>query len=236
MIWIGFRGAGGGLRPSAPTAWLAIGGGLPARLSDRPQHRGLGRHRRRLRRGDRRRPHHPRPDRLGPASVPLRQSLRRHLRPVQLLRLRPVRARASVARHLGRPPRRPRRRDLLRPGHGRRAVRAWDVGSARESPRRHPRLRLGRLPVHRLRAPVQLERHPDRGPARLGPGRLQLADQTRRPAGSCDAREVRSAGARPPVRRGSARLSRSPRPRPAPATLAVAPGPCSRSPSLGASP
>jgi Glycosyltransferase family 87 len=25
MIWVGFRGAGGGLRPSAPTAWLAIG-------------------------------------------------------------------------------------------------------------------------------------------------------------------------------------------------------------------
>ena len=38
---------------------------LPARLSDRAQHRRLGRHRRRLRRGDRRRPHHPRPDRLG---------------------------------------------------------------------------------------------------------------------------------------------------------------------------
>jgi hypothetical protein len=26
MIWVGFRGAGQGLRPSAPTAWLAIGG------------------------------------------------------------------------------------------------------------------------------------------------------------------------------------------------------------------
>jgi hypothetical protein len=26
MIWVGFRGAGDGLRPSAPTAWLAIGG------------------------------------------------------------------------------------------------------------------------------------------------------------------------------------------------------------------
>jgi hypothetical protein len=26
MIWIGLRGPGGGLRPSAPTAWLAIGG------------------------------------------------------------------------------------------------------------------------------------------------------------------------------------------------------------------
>jgi hypothetical protein len=26
MIWVGLRGAGGGLRPSAPTAWLAIGG------------------------------------------------------------------------------------------------------------------------------------------------------------------------------------------------------------------
>ena len=26
MIWVGFRGAGAGLRPSAPTAWLAIGG------------------------------------------------------------------------------------------------------------------------------------------------------------------------------------------------------------------
>jgi glycosyl transferase family 87 len=26
MIWVGFRGAGEGLRPSAPTAWLAVGG------------------------------------------------------------------------------------------------------------------------------------------------------------------------------------------------------------------
>ena len=26
MIWVGFRGAGEGLRPSTPTAWLAIGG------------------------------------------------------------------------------------------------------------------------------------------------------------------------------------------------------------------
>jgi hypothetical protein len=26
MLWVGFRGAGEGLRPSAPTAWLAIGG------------------------------------------------------------------------------------------------------------------------------------------------------------------------------------------------------------------
>ncbi len=26
MLWVGFRGAGAGLRPSAPTAWLAIGG------------------------------------------------------------------------------------------------------------------------------------------------------------------------------------------------------------------
>ena len=26
MIWVGFRGAGEGLRPSTPTAWLAVGG------------------------------------------------------------------------------------------------------------------------------------------------------------------------------------------------------------------
>ena len=32
-----------------------------------------------------------------------------------------------------------------------------------------PGLRVGRLPVHGLCAPVELERHPDRGPARLGP-------------------------------------------------------------------
>ena len=97
MLWVGFRGAGEGLRPSAPDGLAGDRRRVPARLSDRAQHRRLGRHRRRLCGRDRRRPHHARPDRLGPERVPLRQSLRRHLRPLQLLRLHAVRARAALA-------------------------------------------------------------------------------------------------------------------------------------------
>ena len=84
-------------------------------------------------------------------TVPLRQPLRRHLRPVQLLRLRPVRARTAVERHLGQPPRRPRRRDLLRPGHGRRPVRARTsagrrIASASSSASRGPPTRSPTTP------------------------------------------------------------------------------------------
>ena len=71
MLWIGLRGRGEGLRPSAPIAWLAIGGALPARLPGRAQHRRLGRDRRRLRGRGRRRPHRPRAADLG--QLPRRQ-------------------------------------------------------------------------------------------------------------------------------------------------------------------
>ena len=65
MIWIGFRGAGAGTSPLGADRLARDRRRVPARLSDRAQHRGLGRDRRRLRRGDRRRPHHPRPGRSG---------------------------------------------------------------------------------------------------------------------------------------------------------------------------
>ncbi len=100
--------AGGGLRPSAPTAWLAIGGAflLGFRIALNIADSGV--------------------IDVGYAGVigadhithgqaiwgelPLRQPVRRHLRPVQLLRLRPVRARAAVERHTGTTSRLPTRR------------------------------------------------------------------------------------------------------------------------------
>ena len=217
MIWVGFRGAGDGLRPSAPTAWLAIGAAflLGFRIALNIADSGVidvgyagvigadhithgqtvwGLH---AFPSD-----NPFGDTYGPfnyyAYVPFELLLPWHGTWDNL----PAAHAAAIFFDLA---------------DGRRAVHAG-TSAGRESPRHHSRLRLGRLSVHRLRAPVQLERHPDRGPARLGTGRLQLADQTRRPAGPCDPREVRSAGARPPVRHGSSRRSRSPRPRPAPGT------------------
>ena len=47
--------------------------------------------------------------------LPVRQRTRRHLRPRQLRDLRPLRADLRLERDVGRPARRPRRRDLLRP-------------------------------------------------------------------------------------------------------------------------
>ncbi len=97
------------------------------RRSDLPaagrQPRRLGGDRRRLRGRDRRRQDHPRRADLR-RLVPRRQPDRRHLRAGQLLRLRAVRGGAAVGRLLGRPAGRPRGDDLLRPGDGRRPVRA----------------------------------------------------------------------------------------------------------------
>ena len=117
------RRGGGGVAPD--DAGLA-----DDRRRDRPdraaagrQPRRLRRHRRRLRGRDRRRQDHPRRADLR-RLLPRRQPDRRHLRPRQLLRLRPLRADLPVGRLLGRPPRRSRRRRLLRPRDDRRPLRA----------------------------------------------------------------------------------------------------------------
>ena len=103
---------------------------VPDRLPRRAQHRRLGHDRRRLRRRDRRRQAHPRrPDLSGgrPRLRP-RQPVRRHLRPGQLLRLRPVRARDAVERRVGRAAGVARRGDLLRPGDDRAGCSSWGGG------------------------------------------------------------------------------------------------------------
>ena len=103
------RGAAAGL-----AGGLAAGrGALPDGLPGRPQRRRLGRDRRRLRQRRRRRPHHPR--RTDLRQLPRRRLPGRHLRPGQLLRLRPLRADLALVGKLGRPARRPRRRGRLRP-------------------------------------------------------------------------------------------------------------------------
>ena len=70
MIWVGFRGAGEGLRPSRPTAWLAIGGAFLLGFRIALNIADSGRHRRRLRRRDRRRPDRPRRSRSGARRFP----------------------------------------------------------------------------------------------------------------------------------------------------------------------
>ena len=167
MLWIGFRGPGGGLRPSSPIVWLAVAAAFLVgfRIALNVADSGVidvgysgvigadrvvdGRSA--VRRG----------------GVPRRQSVRRHLRPRQLLRLRPLRARSSRGRGSGtsfRPPTRRRSSSTsrssamlfvlgrrLRPGRGGR-----ELGV-------DPRLRLGGVPVHRLRAAVERQRLAGRG-------------------------------------------------------------------------
>ncbi len=75
-----------------------------------------------------------RPRRAAVRRLPIRQRTRRHLRPGQLRGLRALPADIRLERHLGRPARRARGRDLLRPAGGRAccscsagvsAARAW---------------------------------------------------------------------------------------------------------------
>ena len=96
------------------------------RRADHAERRRLERDRRRLlgcdrRRSDRRR-------RADLRQLPLGRPVRRHLRAGRLLRVRALRAGASLERDLGRPARRPRRRDLLRSGDDGRASSCWAAG------------------------------------------------------------------------------------------------------------
>ena len=160
LAWIGFRGRGPGLSPSAPIVWLAIaaaflvGFRIALNLADSGVidvgYSGvIG------------------ADRViggGPAvrrGVPRRQLVRRHLRPGQLLRLRSLRARPPVVRRVGRARGRPRGGDLLRPRGRRPAARGRPAAATRPPrprPRRRAGVRVGRVPVHRLRAAVERQR------------------------------------------------------------------------------
>ncbi len=136
---------------------------VPDRGPGRPQRRRRGDDRRRLRERRRRRPDLAR--RTALRQLPRRRLLRRHLRPSQLHRIRPLRGDLAVARDLGRPPGLARRRGRLRPGDDRaaRPARAPDPTRPRGSPaRRGARLRLGGLSLHRDAVGDQLERHPRR--------------------------------------------------------------------------
>ena len=98
--------------------------------------------------------------------LPPRQPARRHLRPRELLRLRPLRAGVPLERPLGRPARGPRGGDLLRRAH-----RAAAVAARPADPGPHPgdraRLRVGRLPLHPVHAELEQQRLA-RGGARRG--------------------------------------------------------------------
>ena len=94
----------------------------------RSQRRRLQRDRRGLLGRDRRRPDRRRGADL--RQLPRRRPIGGHLRAGRLLRLRPVRAGVSLERHLGRPARRARRRDLLRPRDDRRALPARPTAAA----------------------------------------------------------------------------------------------------------
>ena len=138
-------------------------GALPDGLPGRAEHGRRGGDRRRLRGRHRRPPDRPR--RTALRRLPGGHPLRRHLRPGQLRRLRPVRGDLALHRRMGRPARRPRRLDHLRHRHLHPADRPRHPdppGTVGQPPRRDPRLRLGRLPLHRLRPRVRLQRRAGR--------------------------------------------------------------------------
>ena len=191
-LWIGFRGRGEGLRPVWPVAWLLVAAlflmgfrvGLNVADSgaiDVGYASVVG--------ADRVAHGEPIYD-----NFPEDVSAGRHLRPGQLLRLRPLRADLALVGKLGRPAGRPRRRGLLRPRHLRLPDPARDPhppGPGRPPPRRDPRLRLGRLPLHRLHPGVELQRRPGRDAARRDPAGAGQTPGPRRDGGAGDLRQVR---------------------------------------------
>ena len=142
MLWLGFRG-GAAASTRLPRGLARDRRRLPDRLPGDDQRRRLRGDRRRLRGDGRRGPHCPRPADLRRGRVPRGQPLRRHLRALQLLRVRAVRAGAALERRVGRARRLPRRRDRVRPRRGRRTVRLRPAASARTS---RPRARVRSSP------------------------------------------------------------------------------------------
>ena len=154
----------------------------------------------------------------GEGAFPDDNPLRRHLRPAQLLRLRPVRAGpAGTATGTSCRPRTRRRIffDLAcvgaalraRPAPARRRAQGRDLGV-------DPRLRLGRLPVHDLHAAVERQRLARRGADRWAP-LLVIASAPARGALAALAGLTKFAPlrARAAARRGAAGGARVARPR-----------------------
>ena len=93
-------------------------------------------------------------------------------------------------------PRRPRGGDQLRPARDQRAAAAGHDHAGRPGGSQAgtlPRLRMGGLPVHALRAPGQHQRRADRGPPRAHPRGARLATVAGGPPGPCGGRQVRPA-------------------------------------------
>ena len=200
-LWLGFREAQRHRAAAFAADHLAGGRDRPARRRPgRPQRRRLERDRRRLLGGDRRRP-----DRRPEADLrqlPRGRPVGRHLRAGRLLRLRPVRAGLSLERHLGRPARGPRGLDLLRPRDDGGALPPGPTdpaGPARHGARDPPLLRLGRLPVHRLRARVEHQRRAGRAHPGGGAPLPDLADPARDQPGAIGTDEVRAPRASGPL-------------------------------------
>ena len=197
----GLRERAGTLRPVVPVAWLVIALLFVVRFPGRAERDRLERDRRRLLGSDRRRPDRAR--RIALRQLPERRSLRRHLRPGRLLRLRPERARLPLEGNLGRPAGGPRGCDRLRPADDGGAVRPRPASAPR--PRGHraggrARLRLGRLPLHALHAQHQRQRFARRRPACLHPAGGRVATRARDAAGAGDGDQVRPAVAGAAVR------------------------------------
>ena len=225
---------GTGLRPSTPTAWLAIGGAFLLGFRIALNIADSGRDRRRLRRGYRGRPSHPRPGDLGRTSRPTTRSATHTARstttcyvPFELALPWTVSGTTSPAAHA--------RGHLLRSrdGGGPVRTRRGALRPGRDGARLgvDPRLCVGGLPVHRLRAPVELERHPRRGPARLGAGRVRRPRVARRAAGALGGHEVRAVAASALVRGRRGRLRRRATGPEASGSRSTGRRPCSYSPS-----
>ena len=210
-LWIGVRGGGGGAAAGLAGDLAAGRRPLPGRLPGRPQRRRLGRDRRRLRQRRRRRPHHPR--RTALRQLPRGRLAGRHLRPGQLLRLRPLRAVWPWSGAW----------DDLPAAHG--AAVFFDLatfallfllgrrirpGPAGRTLAADPRLRLGRLPLHRLRPRVELQRRPGRGAPGGDAPRRSPVPLPAAPARPGDLHQVRPSLLAPMLRR-PLRATRLPR-------------------------
>ena len=128
----GGRSAAAAAAPELRPRLARARAGRADRLPDRPQRRGLQRHRRRLRQRRRCPEDHRREAALRP--VPGLHLARRHLRAGVLRGLRPVRRAVGVQRDLGPAAGRARRRNRLRPAHDRAAARCSAGASAGPRP------------------------------------------------------------------------------------------------------
>ena len=169
MLWEGWRRRerAGALVPHVPLRYLLLGARLPRRVPDRAERDRLERHRRRLLGRDRRRPHRGRRLALR-RRVRARQPERERLRAGRLPRLPAVGAAAAVERQLGRPARRARRGDHVRPARRRSACTC--SACACEAGRSGVALAYAwvAFPVQPVRALDEHERHAHRRAARLG--------------------------------------------------------------------